>query len=535
MKRIYYFLLLLATVGSISSCNQFLNTKPLAFASPAANYATEPQLLQALAGVYDVLGLSGSQLYADNLFDKLGATTDEGFYARAKANAASETYTFDYTEPNIDATWQTLYIGIERANNLIYYINTPKSMDPVERNAILGEAEFLRGYYYFLLVSNFGAVPMRLLPTTITGANSNNVPRTDIKDVYAQILSDMTDAEGKCYPATHFGYSSRVSQTTVEGVLARVCLTMAGYPLQDHSKYADALKWATKVQASGLHALNPSYSQIFINEAQDVYDIKAAMWEADFHGNELSDTYQESGRLGNTNGIAFSASNYADTGYSYGFINATAKLYSLYGPGDQRRDWAIAPYGYSGTPSVRVNKGTLIYDRNCGKWRRSYETLTPKSKNNTGENFPILRYADVLLMLAEADNQVNNGPSANAYEAINEVRRRGYGFDVNTPNVIADLPAGLSKAAFQDTIVNERARELCFETLRRPDLIRWGIWTSTMQTLANQMHADLDNNTSWSYASIAATNAASSPKFLLYPIPVSEITVNKAATQNPGY
>ena len=532
MKRIYYFLILLIMVGSIASCKKILNTQPLSFTAPEANYATGGQLLQALAGVYDPLGMAREQLYANKLFDQLGACTDEGFYGRSGQVTGTMVYNFDYTNTDIDQTWQTLYIGIERANNLIYYINTPKSMDPVERNAILGEAEFLRGYYYFLLVSNFGDVPLKLEPTTITGASSVDVPRTPAKEVYAQILKDMTDAEGKCYPATHFGYSSRVSQTTVEGILARVCLTMAGYPLLDKSKYQDALKWATKVQQSGIHSLNPSYSQIFINEAQDIYDIKEAMWEADFIGNDAS-TNQEQGRLGNTIGIQYTAGNYADTGYSYAFIYATKKLYNLYDSGDLRRDWAIAPYGYSGTN--RVNKGTLIYDRNCGKWRRSYELLTPKSKNNTGENFPILRYSDVLLMLAEADNQVNSGPSVNAYEAVNEVRRRAYGFPVNMPNDTSDLAPGMDEAQFQQEIEDERARELCFETLRRPDLIRWGIWTQTMSDLATQMHADLDGNASWKYASLGATNAASSPKFLLYPIPASEISVNKAATQNPGY
>ena len=530
MKRIYFSLLLLIMVGSITSCKKFLNTEPLAFAAPESNYASGGQLLQALAGVYDVLGYNRAGLYADNLFSKLGATTDEGFYARNSNVPLCATYTFDYTEPIIDDTWKALYVGIERANNLIYYINTPKSMDAAERNAILGEAEFMRGYYYFLLVSNFGDVPMRLEPTTITGATTNNVARTPAKDVYTQILKDMTDAEAKCYPATKFGYSSRVSKTTVQGILARVCLTMAGYPLQDNSKYADAMQWATKVQASGIHSLNPSYSQVFINEAQDIYDIKEAMWEADFNGNDLTTTL-ETGRLGNTNGIATTN---IDTGYCYAFINVTKTLYNLYGAGDLRRDWAIAPYGYGGNPLVRVNKGTLIYDRNCGKWRRSYELLTPKSKNNTGQNFPILRYSDVLLMLAEADNQANNGPSVNAYNAINQVRRRGYGFPINTPNATSDLTTGLGKIQFQQAIQDERARELCFETQRRPDLIRWGIWTQTMSVLSNQITTDLGAN-ALKYAAIPAANAASSPKFLLYPIPASEINVNKAATQNPGY
>ncbi|MCU7694649.1 RagB/SusD family nutrient uptake outer membrane protein [Haoranjiania flava] len=531
MHLVYLFILILIG-SSILSCNKILNKEPISFASPEANYATGAQLLQALAGVYDVLGRQREQLYANKLFNQLGACTDEGFYARNNQVVGPMVYNFDFTDADIDQTWQTLYIGIERANNLIYYINTPKSMNPAERNAILGEAKFLRGYYYFLLVSSFGDVPLKLNPTTITGAASENVPRSPAKEVYAQVLKDMTEAEAICYPATTFNHSSRVSQTTVQGILARVCLTMAGYPLLDKAKYKDALQWATKVKQSGIHALNPSYSQIFINQAQDIYDIKEAMWEADFIGNDQSTT-QEQGRVGNTNGIQYTAANFADTGYSYAFINVTRKLYELYNQGDLRRDWAIAPYGYSGTN--RVNKGSLIYDRNCGKWRRSYEKLTPKSKNNTGINFPILRYADVLLMLAEADNQLNNGPTANAYAAFNEVRRRAYGFPVNIPNAVSDLRAGLSANDFQQEIIDERSRELCFEALRRQDLIRWGIWTQTMSALANQMNTHLAGNASWKYASLGATNAASSPKFLLYPIPASEFSVNKAATQNPGY
>lgn len=531
MKYSIYLLLAFALAGT--GCKKFLTTKPSDFVTPTANYSTESQMMDALAGVYDVLGQNRKYLYANDFFTYVFACDDLSFYQRSSMTSGVAVYNFDYTEPILDETWQALYTGIERANNLIANIDVPKSMDPTEKNAILGEALFLRGYYYFLLVSNFGDVPLRLEPTTVTGATTVSVPRTPAADVYAQIIKDMTDAEGKVYPANHFSDGSRVSQTTVDGILARVCLTMAGYPLQDTKMYAQALTWAKKVQQSGLHQLNPDYSQVFIDEMQDKYEIsnRENMWEVQFTGN-VTGIFQEEGRLGNTNGITYSAANFADTGYSYGFIDATAKLYNLYDSGDLRRDWAIAPYYYKGTN--RANRGSLLYDRNAGKWRRSYETLTPKNKNFNGTNFPILRYSDVLLMLAEAENQVN-GPTQVAYDAINEVRRRGYGLPVDEPSELADLPAGLSKQDFQTAIQDERARELCFECLRRPDLIRWGIWTQTMKETASQMHADLDGNSGWSYASLGATNAASSTKYLLFPIPSSEISVNKAATQNPGY
>lgn len=532
MKRLHCFFILFLPL-SFLSCKKFLTTTPADFASPLANYSTPKQLLTALAGVYDVLGADTRDMYADKLFNQLGACTDEGFYARAAGVTGPQVYNFDYTNPEIASLWLSCYRGIERANNLIANINVPTAMDPAERQAILGEALFLRGFFYFTLVSRWNDVPLRLEPTTVTGASSINVPATPAKEVYAQVIKDMTEAIDKCRPADFFNYSSRVSKTTVQGILARVTLTMAGYPLLDKSKYAEALHWANEVKNSGIHSLNPSYKQIFINQARNIYEIKESMWEADFSGNG-TDIYKEEGRIGNTSGIAYSASNYPDTGYSYGFINATRKLHNLYGPGDLRRDWAISTYGYSGTN--RVNRGTLIYDRNCGKWRRTEEIDIPKNLNYTPQNFPILRYADVLLMLAEADNQVNGPmPSPAAYDAINRVRRRGYGVPVDVPSAEADLPPGLDRAQFQLAIEDERARELCYETLRRPDLIRWGKWTTTMADLAAQMQTDLASQTSWKYAILGPTNAASSPKYLLYPIPSSEISVNKAIVQNPGY
>jgi hypothetical protein len=529
----YLILALLVPLLGMTGCRKFLTTHPDDFVAPQANYSTRSQLLEALAGVYDVLGMERKYLYANDFYTYSYACSDLSFYDRSSQTTGPEVYNFDYTDPIINETWEALYTGIERANNLIAYIDVASGVDATERDAILGEAEFLRGYYYFLLVSSFGDVPLRTEPTTETGANTVEVPRTPAKEVYAQILKDMTDAEQKCYSAIHFTDASRISKTAVEGVLARVCLTMAGYPLHDTEKYKDALNWAQKVRQSGIHHLIPDYKQIFIDELQEKYDAvnKGVLWEAQFFGNATG-INEEEGRLGNTNGITYTAANFADTGYSYGFINATKKLYNLYESGDLRRDWCIAPYGYAGTD--RVEKGNLIYDRNMGKWRRSYETLLPKNKNFNGTNFPILRYADVLLMLAEAENEVN-GPTQIAYDAINQVRRRGYGLPVDIPSPEADLTSGLSKEEFQQAIEDERARELCFECLRRPDLIRWGIFTQTMHDASVQMHQDLDNNNSWKYASLGATNAASSERYLLWPIPSSETSVNKAATQNPGY
>lgn len=535
MKNIKSLLLLVSFTISLAGCKKFLDTKPTDNFAPEFYYRTEAELNTALIGAYDPL--STEELYGNSVFTTLNACSDEGYYQRSAIVTGTQVYNYDFGASDIANYWRTLYQGIERANLLIANINKPE-MDEAKRKEILGQALFLRAFYHFDLVKNFGDIPLKLTPTA--SVTEVNFPRTPAKDVYAQIIKDMTDAEAVLPTATTLGTASRVSKTTAQGMLARVCLYAAGFPVQDATKYAEALSWASKVKASGQHSLivtfdaavtNSGYGQIFVNQVQDKYDIKESMWEAEFSGNRTT-AYTEEGRVGNTNGIAFTpATNFEDTGYCYGFIGVTKRLYDLYAANDLRRDWAISPYNYNNTTFARnYFIATAIYNRNPGKWRRSLELIKPKQKNYTPTNFPLLRYADVLLMLAEAENQVN-GPTAIAYDAINQVRRRGYGLPPATPNVVADLAAGMSKAQFQQAIQDERARELCFESLRRNDLIRWGIFVQTMNSVANEITTTAPAN--FVYAATGARNVAT--RHLFFPIPAAEITVNKAMTQNPGW
>lgn len=554
MKNIYKVLVLVLVSMGSSSCEDFLNTEPVNKIALEQYYTDEAGLTQALAGVYDPLG--SENLYGNNMFTYLEACTDEGFFARstgALSSNGTQVYFFDFTDAVVGNLWSTLYEGVNRANDLIAHIDVP-TMDEDKRQVILGEALFLRGYYYFMLVSRFGDIPMKLTPTT--SPNGVNLPRTPTAQVYAQILKDMTEAEGKVSTTTKLGNSSsRVSKTVVQGILARVCLQMAGYPLMDTAKYADALAWTKKVVDSGEHALNQSfdadpalntfnpqlatntannaYRQIFINEARDIYDVKEAMWEIEFKGNR-TDGYTETGRLGNNNGITITNLAFTPTvGYSYGFIRGTGRLFNVYnkygtGTKDLRRDWVLTTYTFNNTTGAKtaISK-TAAYGRDCGKWRREYEILTPKDKNNTPINFPVLRYADVLLMRAEAENQVN-GP-ADAYQYVNQVRRRGFGLPINTPSLVADLPAGLSKADFQLAIEDERMRELCFEGTRKSDLIRWNKFVDTMNAVGVEMSA-APTPANQQYAGFGGKNVKA--KHLLYPIPSKEMLSNKAITEN---
>lgn len=288
----------------------------------------------------------------------------------------------------------------------------------------------------------------------------------------------------------------------------------------------------------------------------------------------------------------------ADPGYSYNFLQCTPKLYNLYGYNlkspesegnirDERFIWNLMPFGYRGRiKDDEVSpKGTLgrtftsedlykwvtgqiegcatyqersfdydgedegtefngdktqrgdvwrkvntnpTYDTGCGKFRREYETVAKHPKNFTSINFPILRYADVLLMVAEAENEANGGPTDLARSCYNEVRRRA--------GVSQDAADYGSQQTFRNAIKDERARELCFEYLRRGDLIRWGDYVEAMHEQAASAQGGQANG----WGSIGRTVA---PEFFnvpesyqYFPIPEIELSVNKLITENnPGW
>jgi hypothetical protein len=527
MKRIIYLMCILLIFPFIS-CKKFLETEPSDFKTPGNYFNTESELNTALVGVYNKL--ADERTYRKGLFTYL-AISDEFFYRNVSTNSI---YVLDFDAAHVDIGrfWEALYQGIDRANALLENIQKPV-MDEQKRNNIRGEALFLRGYYYFLLADNFGGVPLKLVSTKIP--TEVPLPRASLKEVYAQILKDMTAA----YPlvqdlkkdATDTGieYSERITKSAVAGILAKVCLTMAGQPLNDQTKNAEALHWSELVINSGRHVLNSDYKQIFINAAKDIQDTKECIWEVGFYGNNTGN-FMQGGTLGISNGIT--STDMVDPGYSTGSINTTARLYNLYDATDVRRDWCIAPFKYTTTNNVTTTTpwtSTQIYDRNIGKWRRQYESLTPKTKDYNAVNFPVLRYSDVLLMYAEAA-----GPTPLGELYLNQVRRRAHNKPINTADATVDVATGLVPAKFLEEIQNERAREFAFEGMRQHDLKRWGIYVARMNTLATEITASAPST--WRYAASAGKNTTT--RNVLFPIPNSELVLNPGIgvhDQNPGW
>lgn len=525
MKRIIILFVLAAS--TLSACNKFLETKPEDFVTPDNYYNTEADLDRALNGVYNRLIDNFGRMYSRGLFSFL-SISDEFFYKNISITNL-KVMDFDAGQLDVGKLWEVAYQGIDRANILLENIDKPK-MDETRRKAIKGEALFLRAYFYFILVDNYGGVPLKLSSTK--NPLEKYLPRSSVAEIYTSIVTDMKTADTLVSDISSYNFNERVTKTAVEAILARVYLTMAGEPLKDVAKYNDALFYADKVINSGKHTLNTDYSRIFINHSENKYDLQECIWEIGMFGNQLGNQ-QLAGAVGIENGLECLDDK---IGYSNGSLKITGRMWSLFAATDLRRDWAIAPYKWTTNATTGVSVKTpytaiQIYDRTPGKWRREYETQTPKNRNYNSTNFPVIRYSDVLLMKAEAETQVTGAPTAAAYEAINKVRRRGYGKPLTTPDALADVPAGLDKNGFLTYLQDERARELMFEGLRKHDLIRWGLYLSKMQSLA----IDINTNapTGFKYGGNAAKNITA--RNLVFPIPNTEITINHLVTQNPNW
>lgn len=517
-----------------ASCSKFLDKGPYDL-SPEGYYETEKELTAGLAAVYDRL----ANVYGSIWLYRLGMEGDEGYYARNNLPQGPQNFNYSASHNDIASIWRTLYEGVFRANLLIENIDRNTTISADFRNQVRGEAHALRGYFYFLLVQQYGGVPLILQATKDSNENMD-IPRASAKEVYDQVLLDFTTAEPLVANITSIKHGGRISKSAVRGMLARVCLNMAGEPLMDLSKFAEARDWAAKLidDAESGHQLNPDFTEVFKNYARDQYDIKESIWEVEYWGNR-TDTYTETGFVGFANGPITSN---ALTGNGFGGVKVTAKLYFKYQEGDERRDWTIANFNYvnSGPEGNKVMIASVlepaIYNREVAKWRREYETLKPKATGQTPQNFPLLRFSDVLLMYAEADFYAQNqNVTSKALEYVNMVRRRAFGkYKPEAIDIHAfDLPAGIEPSEFELQIRDERMRELAFEEMRKADLIRWGVFIQEMKAVSDRMDVVVPNASNL-YAKERFLNAQQE-RHLIWPIPAIEMTMNKAMVQNQGW
>ncbi len=577
MKSIKFVSIISIVMLFWSSCSDFLDKLPHTL-TPETYFNSASDLQIFLTGVYS--SIMQERFYANDYPLANAGGDDLSFYQRNPGVNGIICNNANSSNPQVTTFWRVLYDGINRANILLENADKNPSIDQATRDRVKAEGLFLRSFYYYNLIQGWGDVPLHLTSTqTVEGLST---PRTSKQVIYDQIIADIISTIPNLRASNTLPYTGAVTQSAAEGILARIYLFRAGENYRDaavglpQTNTADSIQayfthardWALKVKTSGIHGLVSPYKTIFADMCSDKYNstgVLESIWEAEEAGNRLTPE-QAAGRIGNV--IGFGATNdystvpaymnltgMANPGYSYKFIYASLKLFQMYeAEGDTARgNWNIADYEYTyasaapkpvtgrvyyygklpaglttvqGFPcTVGTAASALINETRCAaKYRRELEVITPKNKNYGPINFPILRYSDILLMIAEADNELTAFPRTLAYECLDAVRVRAH--------ISPKSGTGLTKDQFRAVIKNERAMEFCFEATRRWDLIRWGDFYLNM----NGMEAYV-NDPAWSNNFKYALAYYKVPKsYNYFPIPDMEIAVNKSITQNnPGW
>ncbi|MFI3302623.1 MAG: RagB/SusD family nutrient uptake outer membrane protein [Rikenellaceae bacterium] len=457
-KIIQYILLAVIGLGS-TSCEDFLYPDSIDTLTDDVFYSSDTQVESALTAIYYSLRTStlGSS-YTLNF----NTYTDEDISTNNGTDSPMN-YTVTSSNSTVSGLWTALYSALKNVGYLIDGLerNQENLSEDVYKTA-KGEALFLRGYFHFLLVQWWGnpdtGLPMYI--DKITSYEESSVKLSTVDEIYVQIVEDMEAAEVLLIDQTwaSLGYSERVTVNAVRGMLARVCLHAAGFPNNGMYKgdsdpefyYRKALSKGLLVTEMG-HTLQTEYSQVFIDQVEDAYNTEN-IWEVGYSyaGDDNTDT-NTAGAVGSQFGVPRVM---VDLDTSYDLTDsllvtqgkyANPRLYNLYGHGDDRREWNLPNFGYERNslrtyPKVLTTgnctsalmgtdnyaSGTLpstyLWALSCGKWRRVYEQRITRDENSTNTNHPLLRYADVLLMIAEA--YIELGEPAKAAPYINQVRER---------------------------------------------------------------------------------------------------------------
>jgi len=473
-------------ITSFSSCqNDFLDENPQSFISPDNFYKTESDANAALVAVYNGLRAIYSQ---DITFvgDMAGEQTWPGVSNSNVDRSNIDAFQFDPSNTILLGNWNNNYVVINRANAVLDRVPAI-DMPADKKDVILAEARFLRAFSYFNLVRTFGGVPLRLTETT-----PFHLERSSADAVYNVIIDDLKKAEEKLLPVQPAANVGRATKGAASSLLAYVYLTKKdwtnaatkaqevinnagayGYGL--YATPADVWKIANENKLehifsiqfqSGPEALGSAYAQFYLSRAANVIQASGI---SGFGQNMVEDKFWKSFAAADTRRDASILSRFIDP--------KTQKVYQY--------------------PSTDLTELSIF----------KYFDTAPYARSNNNNNYPILRYADVLLIKAEALNELN-GPTVDAYGAINSIRKRaGAG--------MTDL-SGLTKEQFRAAVLQERSWEFCFESKRYFDLIR------TEQLIPI----------------MTAAGKNPQPKNLLFPIPQKEIDTNNkinAEDQNPGY
>jgi hypothetical protein len=475
------------------SCKKFLEEKPLTFLSPSNFYKTADDLTSAVYSIYAPLQTYyAGGAYANMTWAVWELPSDQSYSndgAGVIDNTNLDNYAWTADIAYFNSWWKNAYVIINRANTVI--ANTPRAVNVSEdiRNRAIGEARFMRGLAYFELTMGYGDVPL------ITETSTELYPkRAPSLDVYNFAIADLQFAVQWLPPtwpkASDYG---RATKYAAEAYLAKLYLKMAGYPIKDASKFALAAQAAKDVIDNGPYTLPTN--------VMDNWDPAAAHQEQIFIVDKSRAV---------SNGSYFplfwaprglpqlAASAGAD------FIGAFLPNQSFYDdfPDDDPRkgEFFMTQATSYMDPTLTI---TLAQPTVAKYWGPMYN-------NGSDQDIVRLRLAEVLLIYAEAANEVSATP-ADAYTALNRVRSRAFGDATHNYS-------GLTQDQFRQAVWRERDLELCFEGVRWSDMVR----TQTSRSGSITDYKNINN------FSPAARN-------FLFPVPTTDLQTNHGLSQNTGY
>ncbi|MEJ7830438.1 MAG: RagB/SusD family nutrient uptake outer membrane protein [Segetibacter sp.] len=467
-----------------SSCKKFIDLLPIDQANSENSFKTPADANLAVMGIYDALQ---SNSYAEDMALLNELISDNARIQPSRQGDAGkgdyrELELFQLTDQNsfFQNRWSASYKGIAGANQLLNKIEQIPFTDAALKNQYIGEAEFLRAVFYFDLVRYFGGVPLSLTQVENT-ADAFAFKRSTEEEIYQSIISDLSEAS-KVLPVNYTASNvGRVTQGAAKALLAKVYLTNNKADLA-----LPLLRELTK--APYTYILMPTYAACFDtdNNAESIFEIQYTSI-VPIEGNPYPNFF-----LTNDNTAGrdiYGASYLGVTGQ--GVCLPTFELFNSYEANDGRRTYTLLKY---------FSKAEAVDLYVCYKYRG-----IPTSAYNSEDNITLLRYADVLLMIAEGINEKGKAPTAEAYDALDAVRKRA-GLPVVTRN--------LNYESFKLKLLDERRWEFAFENQRWFDLKRF--------------NKAIDILTAKGYSI--------KPFHLLYPVPRKEVLISQGnIIQNPGY
>ncbi|MBL7710269.1 MAG: RagB/SusD family nutrient uptake outer membrane protein [Chitinophagaceae bacterium] len=466
----------LTTVG----CKKYTEVEPVSQYSIPQAFSDVSNATNALIGVYDEL--QGDNGYGIRISMYYPYDSDEGIVSGNIDNGRRGVgrYQLLLTNSEIANPFRQLYRGVEKANLCIEQIplmpqyTGGSAADQALLKRLHGEALVLRAQYLFQLMLNWGDVPAPMIPAY--KQPDLFIPPTDRDSTYDKLIADLAVARDLLPWRTDAGpRNERITKGVAKALRAKMALFRGGYSLRKNGQMERRSDFLTyyniaKQECEELmarrdqHTLNPSYSDIWRKVTSFTYDPQGEIiFEVGAGGgNGNSDS-----RMGNYDGPNLSnASRYGAGG---GGVQMLPNYFYAFDSVDTRRDVTVTHYQVTSATNIKSQR--RLGELNTGKYRRDWRVpLLPGTVLNVGYNWAMIRFSDVLLMYAEAVNEINNGPNAAAIAAFEEVRKRAY---AGNTGLIGTTPT--DKAGFFNAIVNERFLEFGHEGIRKYDLLRWNL------------------------------------------------------------